>query len=687
MKTPNPYARSPLDFVLAGVACMSALVSTGIALAQIPTGIVFALLAAVGLWFSYLADRNAGERTNQTDGLLMAAACICAVAFVRQLNMLMPLGGYPPELLTSSVLSWMVVLSAFFAWRDSTLLFLMVPSIAMFGLVGAYDTFRAASAVFFLFLVSLAVLFARAHLRHSLKFAEQDGHEAPQLRRYEWSALAGPEWALGSALAVVALSAVGAPVIQNSVQGVTSNIQVDNSALRAIRRNAENQVGENTSNKLPVGRGPLSATDDAEVLLAEAPAPMLLRQKHYASFEGGNWNSWSPPRWPASPTGTRMFDVSDAGYVATPGSFENTTIRLRAEFRGGGTTTIPYLGEPIMLRVPRSRAYVALDGSVTVDFPLRGGDRMEMVGFLAPAAKPESKSRLPMEYPRELTAAYQEFESTETVAEFARRITENVDGDYAKALRLKQEVTQTITYNLNAPAVPAGEDPVETVMFRSQQGYCDLYATALAQMARSVGLSARVATGFLMDPRDMVDGKYVVRQRHAHMWTEIYFEDVGWVSFDATEGAAQVPGAGRGQRRADSRNFWDRLQDPVFAQIATFIMMGLAGIAAAWVGWRIWLAQRGRGRMLLVKPAFAPVELAVGTALRKIEKASGVPRRFEWTAREYLEQVSPGLLNGGALASLLDQALYSPQRASIDEIEQGAKDFLAAAFPPQSKAS
>lgn len=686
MNKPNPYTRSSQDYLLAGLACCSALISTGLALAQVVTGLLFAVIAAVGLTFSYLSDRNNPVKSGNTDGLLMAVACACAVIFVGTLNSLMPLGGYPMELRTSSVLSWMVVLSAFFAWRDGTLLFLMVPSIAMFGLVGAYDTFREAAAVFFLFLVSLAVLFARAHLRHSLKFAEQEGHEAHQLRRYEWSALAGPEWALGSALVVVAFSAIGAPVIQNSVQGVTGNLRVDDATIRAIRRNVQNQVGENQSDTLQVGRGPIGAQDDTVVLAVEANAPFLLRQRHYASFNDGRWQSWTPPRWTAQ-RDRDSFNVSEAGYFALPTSFMNATTVIRGEVRGPGIRSIPYPGEPLELNTNRRRTFVALDGTITFDSPLNAGERFRVASIMPPAATPETESKLPVEFPARLRDAYTSFQSTDTVASLARRITENIDGDYAKALRIQQEVTQRITYNLAAPAVPDREDPVETVLFRTQQGYCDLFASSVAQMARAIGLTARVATGFLTDPADMEGERYVVRQRYAHMWAEIYFDGVGWVPFDATEGAREIPGQGRGDRRSDNRPFWERFSDPLFVERLTQGLGILVFLAAGWVAWKVILAQQGRGRMPMVKPIFAPIELAVAGALRKIERASGTPRKFEQTSTEYLNTVAPGLPETTALATLIDRALFSPDRATLEELDAATKAFLASAFPPQSKAS
>ena len=53
-------------------------------------------------------------------------------------------------------------------------------------------------------------------------------------------------------------------------------------------------------------------------------------------------------------------------------------------------------------------------------------------------------------------------------------------------------------------------------------------------MARSVGLPARVAVGYLPGFIDPMTGAHIVRVGDAHAWVEIYFRQHGWVAFDPT---------------------------------------------------------------------------------------------------------------------------------------------------------
>lgn len=73
-------------------------------------------------------------------------------------------------------------------------------------------------------------------------------------------------------------------------------------------------------------------------------------------------------------------------------------------------------------------------------------------------------------------------------------------------------------------------------------GYCEQFATALAVMARAVGIPSRVVLGFT--PGTLLeDGRLLVRDRNAHAWVEMWMGGQGWVRFDSTP---RADGAGFG---------------------------------------------------------------------------------------------------------------------------------------------
>ena len=105
---------------------------------------------------------------------------------------------------------------------------------------------------------------------------------------------------------------------------------------------------------------------------------------------------------------------------------------------------------------------------------------------------------------------------------------------YDQASALERWLRVNIKYNdqINPPA--PGQDGVDYVLFQTREGYCDYYASAFAVMARSLGLPARVVTGFAPGEYDGVRRIYEVRQYNAHTWAEVYFPDYGWIQFEPT---------------------------------------------------------------------------------------------------------------------------------------------------------
>ncbi len=76
--------------------------------------------------------------------------------------------------------------------------------------------------------------------------------------------------------------------------------------------------------------------------------------------------------------------------------------------------------------------------------------------------------------------------------------------------------------------------PLENFLFDERRGHCDFYASAAALLLRQVGIPTRVAYGFASRERDPATSLIVLRDRHAHAWTEIFLQDYGWTLCDFT---------------------------------------------------------------------------------------------------------------------------------------------------------
>lgn len=89
-------------------------------------------------------------------------------------------------------------------------------------------------------------------------------------------------------------------------------------------------------------------------------------------------------------------------------------------------------------------------------------------------------------------------------------------------------------YSLDTPAAPLDIDPTEWFVLENKAGHCEYFASALAGMCRSVGIDARVITGYIATQFDADAGVYVVRESNAHAWVEVNTAPNVWRVFDAT---------------------------------------------------------------------------------------------------------------------------------------------------------
>jgi transglutaminase-like putative cysteine protease len=123
----------------------------------------------------------------------------------------------------------------------------------------------------------------------------------------------------------------------------------------------------------------------------------------------------------------------------------------------------------------------------------------------------------------------------------AREIVTNANATtpYDQAKAIETWLRTNIVYNERIPSPPAGVDPLEWFLFDLQQGYCTYYSSAMIAMLRSLGIPSRLAAGFAQGEYDPALNQFVVRERDAHTWVEVYFPNYGWIEFEPT--AAQQP--------------------------------------------------------------------------------------------------------------------------------------------------
>jgi len=104
----------------------------------------------------------------------------------------------------------------------------------------------------------------------------------------------------------------------------------------------------------------------------------------------------------------------------------------------------------------------------------------------------------------------------------------------------------TFTYTLNAPTV-VDAPGLTKFLTVTKKGYCQQFSSAMAVLARLLGIPSRVAYGFT-GGTPAGSNTWVVTTHDAHAWPELYFQGYGWLRFEPTPSGA----AGQGTAYAPS---------------------------------------------------------------------------------------------------------------------------------------
>ena len=668
----------PLDHALAALACILAVYSIGMSLGNAMLATFFSIAVVVTAFSGYAIARSARKtRLVNYDSYFWALGGVATTALVNQLNDMLPGGGFPSALIAAAVLCWVLVVGNFFAWRDQTLLFLTLPCIALFGLVGTFDTFPAATGLFFVFMVTIAFLYSRVHQRAMIDRAMLAGASEPELlRRGAWKWMAGPEWALASALAIILFSFIGGPLLQNSLQDVAGQVQV--AMPQTQQRNAASQSQEPADVRIGTGAIPLTTQT---VIKVKIDQPRYLRLNTFSTYTGTGWRA-TPVSIPAdSPLKIRKPSPSDVGphdgtliWPGLPGPPQEViknprTISFEFKHANNDFQTIMAPGPVVEVMADPSQLNVLPQGWVSLEKPLQTNDRLQVYAEVPNQPEEDAKAVLPKSLTFAKSILLNRAKIPAKVRDLAYRVTEGAKTDLEKAEAIKKAIEGRVEYNTLAPRTPRDVDPVEYFLFESHEGYCDLFASSMALMARSVGLPTRYTIGYIINnPERDSEGFFTVEARDYHAWCEIYFQDAGWVVFDPTEGAPSFDGGERGSAGntlAFYRTTWFKIL------LGGALLIALALPVVNMIRHRTMTADAKAVR------AAGEVSRLHSNFYRLIEKAVGTPKRFSQTTREYVLAVGPrlGETYQSALSMVKDfeVAMFAKDIPSRDELGRLSK--------------
>lgn len=386
---------------------------------------------------------------------------------------------------------------------------------------------------------------------------------------------------------------------------------------------------------------------------------MTVRSEVVSFWRTELYDTWDGSRWTRSRPRDGRF-VTDGRITPSPEDLAATR---------GRTTT-----QQFRLEVGAATALPAAPSPVEVDTPFRVGQRGD--GTLLPFERGAGRGttytvrsrQLPLDLaalrrapsaaeaaPAEVLARYAAPPvATSRVVELAEQVTANARSDVDRIRALEEWMDRNTRYSLDAPLSPRGVDVVDHFLFESRLGWCEQIASSLVVMARAVGIPARLAVGFAPGEWDDVGNRFVVRERDAHAWAEVWFPDAGWVAFDPT---ADVPLAGTAEATAGAAaSDWREVAG------SALLVVGVVALALPWASRTVasvvgrWRARRVRRRLVRTR-----WDVAEEARLERLGAEAGRPRRRDETMTAYaavLAEVTGehGLAHTG---ERIDRARYS----------------------------
>ncbi|MBI2662762.1 transglutaminase domain-containing protein [Candidatus Woesearchaeota archaeon] len=111
----------------------------------------------------------------------------------------------------------------------------------------------------------------------------------------------------------------------------------------------------------------------------------------------------------------------------------------------------------------------------------------------------------------------------------ATELAEGEDDEFKVAFKLASWVESNVKYDLNT--LTAQSSQKASWVLDNKEGVCDEMTSLFVAMSRSLGIPARFVSGISYTTSDLFTDNW-----QPHGWAEVYFPEIGWVSFDIAFG-------------------------------------------------------------------------------------------------------------------------------------------------------
>ncbi|MCA1958166.1 MAG: DUF3488 and transglutaminase-like domain-containing protein [Nitrospira sp.] len=250
-------------------------------------------------------------------------------------------------------------------------------------------------------------------------------------------------------------------------------------------------------------------------------------------------------------------------------------------------------GAPFMEAVSGNLPAVQVDVSGSFYLPVPSVTPVEYVAVSRPTAVlPADLQPSPIVHHEAFLRYFTQVPArSDRIAALAKTIVGQERTPYGQAMAIQDHLSRNYRYSLEIPLAEQ-TNPLEEFLFNRKTGYCEHYATAMVMMLRTLGVPARLVTGFLATEWNEYRNHYVVRQQDAHAWVEVHLPHSGWIVMDPTppsEDISDMTGSWEGWASMVDhiRLLWNRVVVQFSAADQLAIVQGVQ-VGSATIGQKVW---------------------------------------------------------------------------------------------------
>jgi hypothetical protein len=303
----------------------------------------------------------------------------------------------------------------------------------------------------------------------------------------------------------------------------------------------------------------------------------------------------------------------------------------------------------------------------------------------------------------EQRAHYTEAPSDPRYSELAQKITAGLpedvrDDPVARAFMVTLWLGHEGIYSLRSGHAQAA-DPTADFLFGDRTGYCVHFAHAAVYLMRTLGIPARVGSGYAVDESARQGGSAILLSgANSHAWPEVYVTGVGWVIADVSpERSADPPVSppdadlqrllgemARGEKPLPQGE--EQAFEPIAAALRTFKLVlarVLLVLLPALLGFGYLTKLWRRSAPLWAETASAP-RVVYRAELDRLSEAS-ISRRFGESREAFAVRVAAALPSLAPLTRTHVGARFAAasmvDRASLRSLTRALRHELARAVP------